>query len=69
VSLAFLASVAGVSRWKRIPGASGNYLIVLSDRGHLVQLYSPTAMEADIMLCIIGTLLAIIALQHRVGVK
>lgn len=62
LSLAMLASVGGISTWKR--DASDDYLFQLTDEGRLIHPYSPNAVETDVMLCIICALLIVIATLH-----
>lgn len=60
--LAMMASVAGISAWKR--DVATNTLFQLTEQGRLVHPYTPNAVETDVMLCIICVLLIIIALFH-----
>jgi hypothetical protein len=59
--LAQLASIGGVSRWKR---NTSNDLILLTDNGQMIHPYSPGAVESDVMLCVICALLTVIAIHH-----
>ena len=59
--LAQLAAVGGVSRWKRENGTR----IVLNNDGAMTHVYSPGAVESDVMLCIICVLLTFIAMNIK----
>jgi hypothetical protein len=60
--VAMIASVAGVSTWKR--DVATNTLFQLTDQGKLVQPYTPNAVESDVMLCVVCVLLIVIAIFH-----
>lgn len=60
--VAMIASVAGISTWKR--DASTDTLFQLTDQGRLVHPYTPNAVESDVMLCVVCALLVVIAMFH-----
>jgi hypothetical protein len=60
--VAMIASVAGISTWKR--DAATNSLFQLTEQGRLVHPYSPNAVESDVMLCVVCALLVVIAIFH-----
>ena len=62
LQVAMLASVASISTWKR--DAPNNALFQLTEQGRLVSPYTPNAIESDVMLCVICTLLIVIAVFH-----
>ena len=61
--MAQLAAVGGVSRWKR--GGENGTQIVLNDDGAMLHVYSPGAVESDVMLCIICVLLTFIVMMKN----
>ena len=60
--LAMLASVAGISTWKR--DAATDSFFLLTDQGRLVHPYTPNAVETDVMLSVVCILLVVIAMAH-----
>lgn len=68
LQLGMLAAVGGISRWERTkpPQSSGAEAtrLVLDDNGSLVHVLSPGAMQNDVMLCVIVSLLSVLLLFH-----
>ena len=60
--VAMMASVAGISTWRR--DAETDTLFQLTEDGRLVHPYTPNAVETDVMLCVVCTLLVVIAMSH-----
>ena len=60
--IALLAGVGCVSRWRRTPEGR----LLLDEGGSLLHPYSPSAVESDVMLCIVCTLLAVVVMFHIV---
>jgi hypothetical protein len=56
-----LASISGISHWKRNPSSNK---IILTDNGYPIHPSSPINVESDIMTCIICALLIVIATFH-----
>lgn len=65
--IAILASIAHISPWQRV--VKNPALILLDDSGKLLPLYSISSMESNIMLCVICTLLAVIASIHILSIR
>lgn len=63
LQLAMVAAVGSISNWRR--ANEGQFLV--DERGALLRMYSPGAVESDIMLCIVCTLLAIVVMFHIVA--
>jgi hypothetical protein len=57
----FLAGIAGISPWVRDDETG---LLLLDENGHLTHISSPSLIESDIMICIICSLLIVIATFH-----
>ena len=64
LKMAMLAAVGSMSTWQR--GSDGR--IVLDESGSMMQENHFTAVESDVMLCIVCTLLAIIVMFHIIVV-
>ena len=56
-----LAAMGGLGQWVRDPGTDA---VMVDDDGRLVRALVPTAVENDVMLCIICALLTVIAVFH-----
>jgi len=61
--IGLLASIALISPWDQHPL---NGLLLISDRGVLLEAHHPSTSESDIMLCVVCALLAIIIIFHVV---
>ena len=67
VQLALLAAVAGTNGpWQR-DTSGGSDLLLLDENGRLRPAFVPSAVESDVMLCIICALLAVIAAYYYAG--
>lgn len=65
LQLGMLAAVGGISRWERTkPAQASAARLVLDDKGSLVHALSPGAMQNDVMLCVIVSLLSVLLLFH-----
>ena len=60
--LGMLSAVAGISTWKR--DVSTGTLFQLTTDGHLINPYTPNAIETDVMLSVVCALLVVIAISH-----
>lgn len=65
--LAILAATAHISPWQRL--AKDPALILLDDSGKLMPMYAISSMESNILLCVICTLLAVIASIHILSIR
>ena len=59
--LAIMAALAGLGPWTRDATTDG---LVIDDRGAIIPALMPSAVESDVMLCIICALLTVIAVFH-----
>ena len=67
MNMAILAAVAHISPWQRLP--KNQKMILVEDNGRLLPAYSISSMESNIMLCVICTMLAVIASIHVLSMR